>query len=527
NGIATTTSSPTGSFTAIFTVPTSTGVNTVTATDSTNSPTAPFTVITQAGITLSPTSGPVGTSITVTGTGFLPSHTITINYPGNNGIATTTSSPTGSFTAIFTVPTSTGVNTVTATDSTNSPTAPFTVITPTINQIMGYVIFGTQQVHLEQNTIITGGNVGLQNKGQIHIEQNSALPSSDVVGDQIHLEQNVVTGPVFYNSIQLGQGVLVGTKTTPLLLPVLASLPPFPLLCTVGSSNINVNSGSQTITPGNYNNISAGNSVTLEFSGGIYNINSLSTGNSVTLKFDGPSYVFVKSSINTGQGTTLNPTLRADQVLFYAGSQIHIQQMSNVNANMYAPNDQIHFERNTQATGAFIAQSIHIEQGSTINFDYGFPSNLPTQGNGNGQIISTHGQGSVGSSTSFTFNVQPGSGNNLQGSVQYSDQSQNKNLQSVLIQTLSLNSDGSVTFTGKATVNGVSGYTFSVTTADRADTTSNPDLFQIAIFDNNGNQIYSNPGQVTQGDVEVQTSNQCGNPSPHTNPHTPPQPHHK
>ena len=67
-------------------------------------------------ITLSPTSGPVGTVVTVNGSYFSPSSTITIRY-NQTVVATVVSSTAGTFTTTFTVPPSRDVNTVNATDS--------------------------------------------------------------------------------------------------------------------------------------------------------------------------------------------------------------------------------------------------------------------------------------------------------------------------------------------------------------------------------------------------------------------------
>jgi hypothetical protein len=127
------TASGTGTISASFTVPTSTtGVKTVTATDSaTNSASATFTVVTPS-ISLSPTTGPVGTSVTVTGSNFVPTSTVTIQF---NGVKMTTNPPTivalgGGFSASFTVPSSAaGAQTVTATDTVNTASATFTVYT--------------------------------------------------------------------------------------------------------------------------------------------------------------------------------------------------------------------------------------------------------------------------------------------------------------------------------------------------------------------------------------------------------------
>ena len=79
-------------------------------------------------ITLSPTSGNVGSSVIVSGTGFAASSIITITYNGN-GITYPTSNGVGSFAAMFAVPSSVpGIYTVQATDgSGNTAYASFTV----------------------------------------------------------------------------------------------------------------------------------------------------------------------------------------------------------------------------------------------------------------------------------------------------------------------------------------------------------------------------------------------------------------
>ncbi len=84
-----------------------------------------------ASITLTPSSGPVNTTVSVGGSGFTASATITITFNGAT-VATTpspcTSSATGTFTCSFAVPAVTvGGYTVKATDGTHSATATFTV----------------------------------------------------------------------------------------------------------------------------------------------------------------------------------------------------------------------------------------------------------------------------------------------------------------------------------------------------------------------------------------------------------------
>src|SRR2546428_491473 len=137
------TTDSTGSFTGSITVPTSSGAgtHTVKATDASNHPaSAQFTVATipVATISLNPSSGPVGTTVNISGSNFAANSGITISYD-NAGITTTpttiTSTSTGSFTGSITVPSSiAGLHTVNATDaSSNSASAQLTVTTPSIS----------------------------------------------------------------------------------------------------------------------------------------------------------------------------------------------------------------------------------------------------------------------------------------------------------------------------------------------------------------------------------------------------------
>ena len=87
-------------------------------------------------ISINPTSGPVGTSVTVTGNGFAPISTVAITFGGSN-VATVTPTSNGGFTATFRVPLSSSIGdqTVKATQGSNSASKTFTVtslVTPTI-----------------------------------------------------------------------------------------------------------------------------------------------------------------------------------------------------------------------------------------------------------------------------------------------------------------------------------------------------------------------------------------------------------
>jgi hypothetical protein len=151
--VGSTTTNSYGTFSATtFTVPeTSRGSHTVKARDEgANYATTTFSVA--QNITLNPTTGPSGTTVTVTGNGFGASKAITITY---NAISVTTSpasvttNSTGYFTATFSVPVGVaGTYEVVASDGTNTAVANFV---------------STTDATISQTTSATApGNVGME-----------------------------------------------------------------------------------------------------------------------------------------------------------------------------------------------------------------------------------------------------------------------------------------------------------------------------------------------------------------------------
>jgi hypothetical protein len=123
---------------AKFTVPigSTAGNKTVTIVDSSFNYANTTFQVTTPNITVSPTSGPVGTNVTVTGSNFIDNSNITINFDGNSTVtnpSTVTANATGQFVATFNFNfnDSAGVKQVLASDGVNSASANFTV-TPSI-----------------------------------------------------------------------------------------------------------------------------------------------------------------------------------------------------------------------------------------------------------------------------------------------------------------------------------------------------------------------------------------------------------
>ncbi len=167
-----------GVFISTITIPATTtaGAHTITVTAGTGTATATFTVTATAGLSpLSPTTGPVGTDVTITGANFLVSYPIIFKFEGttlapkSGDINTST---TGGFTSIITIPagTAAGSHTISVTVGTVTQTATFTVTgssTPTPT---------TPPSNAVLNIITSGDTIG----SQIAITGAGFTPGADV-----------------------------------------------------------------------------------------------------------------------------------------------------------------------------------------------------------------------------------------------------------------------------------------------------------------------------------------------------------
>lgn len=263
-----------------------------------------------------------------------------------------------------------------------------------IRQIGSYSIFGLKNIVLETNVTVTNGSAGVQNaspnmqlpaNAEINIGSNSrfADSASAVAADDILVSNGTTIQNAYYNQLQ-NSGTVLGSKNTPLQLPLFQQLPPFPH-STPGTTAVNVPaSSSSTLAPGRYGSISIGDYGILHMTGGIYNVTSITTGKSVQLLFDAPSQVIVQNQMSWKKGSVLGPStssLHAHDIVIFVGGNATINQNTTdtdfgknaiVKANIYAPTGTVTMERGTIATGAFIANSIVIKQDSVISHDSAF-----------------------------------------------------------------------------------------------------------------------------------------------------------
>jgi len=127
-----TSTSSTGTFSSVVTIPSSAtaGAHTITAIAGTGTDSDTFTVTGPSIIplTINPNNGPVGTSVSVSGGGFIANHTITVTWDGAATTTTGTATPEGLFIIGYIIPAAIhGAHTIGVTDGTNTASGTFTI----------------------------------------------------------------------------------------------------------------------------------------------------------------------------------------------------------------------------------------------------------------------------------------------------------------------------------------------------------------------------------------------------------------
>ena len=254
-----------------------------------------------------------------------------------------------------------------------------------------YAVFAQEGVAFEQNSAVVRGDVGVNVKSagpflrdnvEASFRQNAKLqdPASRVLADSIVVDNNGVIYNPSYNDLA-GKGVVNGTRTTPLALPLRAALPALPTI-TPGTQAVAV-SGSQTLAAGSYGAVTVGNGATLVLSGGLYHFASWTVSQNAKVHFQAPSEVRIAGALVVNQNGSVGPApgvanLDANSIVIHIagtdgqsgpGNQPRaaaFDQNVVVTAYVVAPNGMINFRQNVNATGAFIGKWVLAEQNAKV-----------------------------------------------------------------------------------------------------------------------------------------------------------------
>jgi hypothetical protein len=254
-----------------------------------------------------------------------------------------------------------------------------------------YAVFAQEGVAFEQNSAIVRGDVGVNVKSagpflrdnvEASFRQNAKMqdPASRVLADSIVVDNNGVIYNPSYNDLT-GKGNVLGTRTTPLVLPLRSGLPALPTI-TPGTQAVTVN-GNQTLAAGSYGALTVNNGATLVLSGGLYHFASWTVNNGAKVHFQAASEVRMAGALLVNQNGYVGPApgvanLDANSIVIHVagtggqsgpGNQPRsaaIEQNATITAYIVAPNGMINFRQNVNATGAFIAKWVLAEQNAKV-----------------------------------------------------------------------------------------------------------------------------------------------------------------
>jgi hypothetical protein len=328
-----------------------------------------------------------GNSLTVTSVSNPPGGTSVVN--ANNTITYTADA---NFNGIDTF-------TYTLSDS-QGGTATGTVTVTVKDALERVAILGTHGVWIQAGADVLSGDVIANQAGaapfldggssEVSIAGSVATPSGyDVQGDSLNVASGAtVASDAFYNQLA-GTGTITGTQTSPLALPVFATLPALNT-ATPGASDVNVaNNGVRTLAAGSYRDLIVGRKGTVTFTGGVYHFRSIRIDREAKLFFSAASEIRVQQKIATQTLVTVQPAAGASitgaDILFHVAGvngtggglaetpkAVEIGTDNTIRANVYAPNGTVWLKDRTQARGAYLGKDVQVGVDGQVTLESAF-----------------------------------------------------------------------------------------------------------------------------------------------------------
>ncbi|MFO1470688.1 MAG: kelch repeat-containing protein [Turneriella sp.] len=194
--------------------------------------------------------------------------------------------------------------------------------------------------------------------------------------DKIRLKERAnVQGTTEANTFAQAKSAVIANKVSPL-----GSLPNLPFFLSGTPGAQNVNDAASPLAAGRYNNLTVRKDKILVLSGGFYQLNDIDLKKDSSLLCATQCFVTAKVDLISEKKITLaaissNPN---DFLLYIEGGSAAAQPMENsakavqlggmsqITANIYAPNGRLQFGAATIAKGVFIGNHVRIEPNSVI-----------------------------------------------------------------------------------------------------------------------------------------------------------------
>ncbi len=266
------------------------------------------------------------------------------------------------------------------------------------------VVVATNSARLKNQAVVWSGDVvanaaasgdTLQSGYELSLDPQASTPAgSRLAANRMWLKSGTLVGDVAFNTLR-NQGTILGTQSTPLALPVFATLPPFHGASPGGGSDVTVPAGGYALLPdGEYGNVSVGNGATLLLAGGTYDLLSLSAGSGAQIQFAAPSEIRLEGRLAAGSDAVLGPEPGSgvsphDLVIYVAGINgsdgglltsplaADIGTGGRVALSLYVPNGTLRLNQGTVATGAFLGRDVLVETQAQLLVDSYFFNRAP------------------------------------------------------------------------------------------------------------------------------------------------------
>jgi len=269
--------------------------------------------------TPTPTATPLPTN-TSTPTNTPTSTPLPTNTPTNTPSPTPTATPLPTNTS---TPTATNTPTPTSTPSptaTNTPTVtPTSTPTPMPTNIGGYAVFGLNSVWLRIGSDLHSGNVGaldasngavLNRDSEVTIGRKVVFhdPASVIMGDSVTLKRKAMVNDLFYNELDAANNAVYSDTSTPLLVPLSVTLPPFPTITPGATDYIIGRKDSLELPAGAYGSVSMKKNSVLILTGGVYHFNNIDLGRKSQLLVTAPTEIRIANRLLPGSHVTISPS---------------------------------------------------------------------------------------------------------------------------------------------------------------------------------------------------------------------------
>jgi VCBS repeat-containing protein len=257
------------------------------------------------------------------------------------------------------------------------------------------VVLATNSARLKNGVEVSSGDVMVNAASpgptlhagyELAIEpQVTTAAASRLSGDSVRVKSKaVIGGDVSYNQLT-NQGTIQGALLTPLALPVFSSLPPvLGQAPAAGATDVMVPAGgSAFLVAGEHGAVTVGAMATLTFDGGDFSLLSLTAGDGARLLFGGPARVHVAGRVLTGSDVVVGPDVGssagpADLAFFVTGIDgttgtlgstpraTELGPRNLVGASFWVPGGTLRLGQRSDATGAFLARDVLIENQSRL-----------------------------------------------------------------------------------------------------------------------------------------------------------------